>query len=60
MEKRMGRMLMRGECVHHINGIRDDNRIENLVVCKTHGEHSSKYHKTIRNKGKFLKGIVHD
>lgn len=39
MEQRLGRYLTPKEHVHHINEIRDDNRIENLVFCASNSEH---------------------
>lgn len=44
MEQHLGRKLLPTEDVHHINSIKDDNRIENLQVID-HTQHTIMTHK---------------
>jgi len=39
MEQHLGRLLGRNEQVHHVNLLKDDNGIKNLVLFKTASEH---------------------
>jgi hypothetical protein len=39
MEEAMGRLLLPTEIVHHINEIKDDNRIDNLMLFKSNSDH---------------------
>lgn len=48
MENHIGRLLMEDECIHHINGNKKDNRIENLELMKKK-EHNS-FHSSNRGR----------
>lgn len=43
MELHLGRALARREVVHHINGDRTDNRLENLELHASHSAHMSEH-----------------
>lgn len=44
-EQNLGRRLLPGEIPHHINGIKTDNRAENIEVVASRAEHSTKHRK---------------
>lgn len=48
MEKHLGRKLEKDECIHHINGIKTDNRIDNLKVLSNR-EHFFEHYPSGRN-----------
>ena len=54
-EKYLNRYLTPKEVIHHINGIKDDDRPENLYLFATSGKHSQ-YH-SMKNKPKLISNL---
>ena len=50
VEDYLSRKLKSGECVHHINGHKKDNKIENLMVFENNNKHMS-FHTKVNQVG---------
>jgi hypothetical protein len=46
MERKLGRPLDASEIVHHRDGNKLNNKVRNLVICRSHSEHAAEHNKT--------------
>jgi len=54
MANHIKRPIIQGEVIHHINGVKDDNRIENLLLCGN----SSKHNKIHTKMEEFIEELI--
>lgn len=53
MEQHIGRYLKSEEIVHHLDQVKTNNNIDNLLLLPNKAAHMA-FHKRLRNKGKFI------
>lgn len=56
MEQHLGRSLTKSEIVHHLNGIRADNRLENLAIVDVHNHPRNTLQKALQARIQDLEG----
>lgn len=50
----IGRPLLKGEVVHHINKIRDDNRLDNLRLKESQAKHNKEHPRDRDELGRYV------
>jgi hypothetical protein len=57
-ENKYGRKIKKDELVHHLNGVRDDNRPQNLVIIKKKGHETWTYVRELQKRIRELEEVV--